>query len=364
MRIARIDTIAIDIPANHGGAAPGQGGRDWKSLSTLLVRVETDGGLVGYGDAFCYECRPAVQAALEHMIAPRAIGQDASQITRLMQSLQKDLHIFGRYGILMFAMSGLDIALWDIAGKKAGVPLHDLLGGAVHERIPTYASLFRYGDPEIVAAKSKEAIDQGYRHIKLHEKYAPEVKAARDVIGPDIPLMIDANCPWTPDEARQNALSLKPFDPYWLEEPVFPPENFTGLAQVRAETGVPIAAGENACTVYEFRAMFAANAVTYAQPSVTKVGGITEFRKVAALAQMANVTLVPHSPYFGPGLLATLHLMAAQPEPPLIERYFLNLEASLYGDLIHPVDGFFTAPKSPGVAPEPDPDVLRDYAVK
>jgi L-alanine-DL-glutamate epimerase-like enolase superfamily enzyme len=110
--------------------------------------------------------------------------------------------------------------------------------------------------------------------------------------------------------------------------------------------------------------MFAANAVTYAQPSVTKVGGITEFRKVAALAQMANVTLVPHSPYFGPGLLATLHLMAAQPEPPLIERYFLNLEASLYGDLIHPVDGFFTAPKSPGVAPEPDPDVLRDYAVK
>ena len=176
--------------------------------------------------------------------------------------------------------------------------------------------------------------------------------------------MIDTNCPWTPDEARQNALSLKPFDPYWLEEPVFPPENFTGLAQVRAETGVPIAAGENACTVYEFRAMFAATAVTYAQPSVTKVGGITEFRKVAALAQMANVTLVPHSPYFGPGLLATLHLMAAQPEPPLIERYFLNLEASLYGDLIHPVDGFFTAPKSPGVAPEPDPDVLRDYAVK
>lgn len=364
MKIARIDTIAIDIPSNHGGNAPGQGGRDWKVLPMLLVRVETDTGVIGYGDAFCYECRPAVQAAVEHMIAPRAIGQDASKITQLMQNLQKDLHIFGRYGILMFAMSGLDIALWDIAGKNVGAPLHDLLGGAVHERIPAYASLFRYRDPEIVAAKTKDALDQGYKYIKLHERYVPEVKAARDVAGPDIPIMIDTNCPWTPDEARQNALLLKPYDPYWLEEPVFPPENFTGLAQVQSATGVPIAAGENACTAYEFRAMFAANAVTYAQPSVTKVGGVTEFRKVAAMAQMANVTLVPHSPYFGPGLLATLHLMVAQPEPPLIERYFLDIEATLYGDLVNTVDGYFTAPTTPGVAPEPDPNVLRDYAAK
>jgi D-galactarolactone cycloisomerase len=364
MKIANIETIAIDMPVSHGGEQPGQGGRDWKSLSTLFVKVETDTGIVGYGDAFCYECRPAVQAAIEHMIAPRVIGQDASNITRIMQNLQKDLHIFGRYGILMFAMSGLDLALWDIAGKAVGKPLSTLLGGVTHDKIAAYASLFRYRDPEIVSAKTREALSLGYKYIKLHERYVPEVKAARDAAGPDIPIMIDTNCPWTPDEARINALLLKPYDPYWLEEPIFPPEDYPALGRLKSETGVPTAAGENACTVYEFRAMFAANAVTYAQPSVTKVGGVTEFRKITTLAQMYGVTVIPHSPYFGPGLLATLHLMAAHPDASMIERYFINVEASLYGDLIHPVDGFFCIPDAPGIGPDPDPDVLRDYAVK
>ena len=123
-----------------------------------------------------------------------------------------------------------------------------------------------------------------------------------------------------------------------------------------------MAAGENNCTSFQFRDMLAANAVDYAQPSVTKVGGVTEFLKVATLADAAGVTLMPHSPYFGPGFLATLHLTAARGQPgALVERYHMDLEASLYGKLIDPVDGAFAVPDGPGLGRDPDPDVIRTY---
>jgi L-alanine-DL-glutamate epimerase-like enolase superfamily enzyme len=124
-----------------------------------------------------------------------------------------------------------------------------------------------------------------------------------------------------------------------------------------------MASGENLCTAIQFRDMFAANAVDYAQPSVTKVGGITEFLKVATLAESSGVTLMPHSPYFGPGFLATLHLTAARGQPgALVERYHMDLEASLYGKLIDPVNGAFNVPQGPGLGPDPDPDVIKTYA--
>jgi L-alanine-DL-glutamate epimerase-like enolase superfamily enzyme len=123
-----------------------------------------------------------------------------------------------------------------------------------------------------------------------------------------------------------------------------------------------MAAGENNCTSFQFRDMFAAGAVDYAQPSVTKVGGVTEFLKVAALADAAGVTVMPHSPYFGPGFLATLQLAAARSQPGgMIERYHMDLEASLYGRLIEPVDGSFAVPQGPGLGCDPDPDVLKTY---
>ena len=126
-------------------------------------------------------------------------------------------------------------------------------------------------------------------------------------------------------------------------------------------TGVPLAAGENACTVWEFQKMFEAGAVTFGQPSVTKVGGITEFRKIAVLAEIQNVTLMPHSPYFGPGFLATLQLSSALPAESLLERFYVKPEASLYGDFIDPVDGFFRMPDGPGLGLDPDPEVVKAY---
>ena len=158
-------------------------------------------------------------------------------------------------------------------------------------------------------------------------------------------------------------LRLRDYDLHWLEEPIFPPEDFAAIARLRDGTGVPMAAGENACTSFQFREMFAAEAVDYAQPSVTKVGGVTEFLKVATLADAAGVTLMPHSPYFGPGFLATLQLQAARGTAGgMIERYHMDLEASLYGGLVTPVNGGFVVPTGPGLGRDPDPDVMKTYA--
>ena len=200
-----------------------------------------------------------------------------------------------------------------------------------------------------MAARAKQAFDEGYRHIKLHETEEAEVRAARLAVGEGVAIMVDTNCPWTPEQARHMTLKLRPYDLHWLEEPIFPPEDFAAIAKLRAGTGVPMAAGENNCTSFQFRDMFAAGAVDYAQPSVTKVGGVTEFLKVATLADAAGVTLMPHSPYFGPGFLATLQLMAARGAPDgMIERYHMDLEASLYGELVMPVNGGFVVPTGSG----------------
>ncbi len=362
MKIASIDSISIKVPFSFGGGPSGHPVRTGTTNNILLVKVQTDTGLTGWGEAFCYGCTDAVKAALHSMIAPVSIGRDATDIAKLSRDLQQMLHLFGRYGIVIFALSGLDIALWDIAGKAANLPLHRLLGGAGQTSLPAYASLLKYRDPERVAARTKLAVQQGYRHIKLHETLEAEVRAAREAAGTDVKIMVDTNCPWTPEEARHMALQLKPYDLHWLEEPIFPPEDFAALARLRSATGVALAAGENNCTSFQFRDMLAAGAVDYAQPSVTKVGGVTEFLKVATLADAAGVTLMPHSPYFGPGFLATLQLAAARGQPGgMIERYHMDLEASLYGTLVDPVNGAFAVPQGPGLGCEPDPDVIKTY---
>ena len=258
MKIARIDTQSVKVPYTFGGDHKGEGLRTWTTNNILLVRVETDNGIVGWGEAFCYACTDAVRAAVHNMIAPIAIGQDARDIAKLSYDLQQKLHLFGRYGITIFALSGLDIALWDIAGKAAGLPLHRLLGGAGRDELPAYASLLKYRDPEKVAARTKQAVEEGYRHIKLHETEEPEVKAARLAAGNDVAIMVDTNCPWTPEQARHMTLKLRQYDLHWLEEPIFPPEDFAAIARLREGTGVPMAAGENNCTSFQFRDMFAA----------------------------------------------------------------------------------------------------------
>jgi L-alanine-DL-glutamate epimerase-like enolase superfamily enzyme len=363
MKIEHIETYMVRLPFKTGAPTRNLGGRAWSTLDHVFVKIETDNGLVGWGDGFGYGAASATKAALDHMIAPALIGCDAHNIAGISRELQRNNHLWGRYGVTMFAISGIDIALWDLAGKVANVPLVRLLGGAVRTEIPAYASLFKYQDPEKVAEQVDAALKEGYGYIKLHETGIAEVAAAREAAGDGVPIMIDTNCPWTPKEAREAALSFLEFDPYWLEEPIFPPEDYDSLARLQQDVGIPLASGENACTAFEFQRMFNAGAVSFAQPSVTKVGGVTELLKVQTLAETHGVAMMPHSPYFGAGFLATLHVAAAMPDVPLIERFYMDIAASPYGDVIDVHDGGLRVPEGPGLGREPDLDVIREFAV-
>jgi L-alanine-DL-glutamate epimerase-like enolase superfamily enzyme len=159
-------------------------------------------------------------------------------------------------------------------------------------------------------------------------------------------------------EAIEMARRLAPFDLTWLEEPVWPPENIAGLAEVRARGGIPTAAGENYGTAWDFQRAGEAGAIAYAQPSVTKIGGVTEMRRVIAVAETFGVQVVPHSAYFGPGLLASIHCIAAMPAGGLVERYYCDFAANPLGDAIHPTDGRIAVPQGPGLGVDPDPHIL------
>ena len=359
MKITRVEAVPLAIPYHIG---EGRGGRigSGSRLDFCLVRVETDAGLVGWGEAFSYHCRSAVVAAVRDMIAPLAVGEDALAIEELQRKIQKKLHIFGRAGIQCYALSGLDIALWDLAGKAAGKPVHALLGGAQRRRLPCYASLLRYSEPELVARYSARALEEGFGAIKLHEVTQPAVAAARAVLGDDLPLLVDVNCEWSREAAIAAARSFAPQRLEWLEEPVFPPEDFPGLRAVREAGGLPIAAGENFCYATQFAALLEAGAVDYAQPSVTKVGGISEFLEVVKLANARGVRLAPHSPYFGPGAVATLHLIAALAPQARFELFYLWADATLYPGLFG--KAFVQVPEGPGLGLDPDAEVLRRYA--
>lgn len=361
MKITAVEAVPLGIPSNYGADAMRLGSGGWKSLDFCLVRVDTDAGLTGWGEAFSYSCRRAVAAAVRDMIAPLAVGHDATDIAGLHAEIQKRLHIFGRFGITAFALSGLDIALWDLAGKAAGKPLHALLGGAERERLACYASLLRYSEPSLVARHCEQALGEGFSAIKLHEVSEPAIGAARAAVPRDTPLLLDVNCEWSVEDAIAIGRRLAPLAPGWFEEPVFPPEDAAGLRAVGEATGIPIAAGENCCFATQFAALFDAGAVQYAQPSVTKVGGVTEFREIASLASRKGVKLAPHSPYFGPGALATLHLIAALAPEARFEYFYLQAEAALFGSLLSPRRGELQVPSAPGLGADPDPDVIRRY---
>jgi D-galactarolactone cycloisomerase len=361
VKIVGVEAVPLAIPFRYGADGWQLGAGGWKALDFCLVRVDTDAGLTGWGEAFAYSCRRAVTAAVNDMIKPLAVGKDAADIPGLHTEIQKRLHIFGRFGITAFALSGLDIALWDIAGKAAGKPLHALLGGARRERLPAYASLLRYADTDLVSQFCKRALDDGYRAIKLHEVNEAVIAAARAAVPRDAALLLDVNCEWSVPDAIAVGKRLAPLGLEWFEEPIFPPEDALGLRTVSQSCGIPIAAGENCCFASQFAALFDARAVQYAQPSVTKVGGITEFLKVAALVRERGVELAPHSPYFGPGALATLHLLAALTDDARFEYFYLQAEAGLYGSALQPRGGELAVPRAPGLGADPDPDVMRRY---
>ncbi|MGH7268507.1 MAG: mandelate racemase/muconate lactonizing enzyme family protein, partial [Candidatus Rokuibacteriota bacterium] len=184
-------------------------------------------------------------------------------------------------------------------------------------------------------------------------------RLARQAVGPGMELMLDVNCPWNPREAIRMGRALEPYALAWFEEPVWPPEDYRALARVRAAVPMPVAAGENEATRYGFRELIARRAVDVLQPSVTKVGGLGEARRICALAAAWNVAVVPHSFYFGPGLAATLQLIASTPGIDWVEFPGGELETPLLAAPIEAVDGWVTVPTGPGLGVAVNEEALR-----
>lgn len=359
-RITSVEPIVLKIPFDDGSSGVGLMPTKWTSLEYVLVKVTTDDGLVGWGDAFAYFCAASVAAAVRDMVAPVVIGQEADDPAAVNLMLQRRLHLHGRYGITIFAISGLDIALWDLAGKRAGKSVAHLIGGRKREKVPAYASLMRYGDPALVEKFSAKAAGEGYADIKLHEIARETIGAGRKGAGPKVRLTTDINCNWSIAETEAIMPFLKEIDLFWLEEPIFPPEDWAALKAL-GRFGIAISAGENACTAMEFSRLV--EAVTYSQPSVTKVGGVSEALKVCDIAAGAGKTVMPHSPYFGPGYWATLQLGAARTEIGLFEYLYISHEAVIDENMPRPEGGWLTVPELPGIGCIPDPRVIARYRV-
>lgn len=361
MRIASVTGTIYHQQVVHRPAIPQSFRATKQTHTTLLVRVETDDGRVGWGEGFGhYGMAPATREALHSLVAPRCIGAEVAD-EHLVQRLSDLLYANSASGPVAYALSGLDIALWDLRGKAQGVPVHRLLGGARTRSLRAYASFTRYGDAEVVRAECDEALRRGYPAIKLHEVREENIEAARPACSAaGIPLMVDANCHWDLPDAT--AICRRFPDLYWLEEPLWPPEDHQGLSMLRLRGGVPVAAGECAPSVTDFERMLRLRAVDFAQPSVTKIGGIGAMRRVMRTAAEVGIPIAPHSPYYGPGLLATLHLCAALAPQALVEHLFYDFASGPFGAAVVPSGGSFAVPEGPGLGVEPDLAVLEELA--
>ena len=357
-RIRSVQCLQLRLPFDHGAPSPLFAGKPRSTLDSGLLRVELENGLVGWGESYGADL-DALSSIVRNRVGPLAVGRDAADET-LVGSLDRALHLMGRSGPVVHALSGLDIALWDLRGKLEGVPVHALLGTVRRQRIPGYASLLQYyGDTEAVRRNVLRAVEAGYTQVKLHEKTPEAVAAAREVMGAGMPLMVDVNCAWSFDEAVGMIRQLAEFDPAWIEEPLWPPEDTRALGRLREACGIPIAAGENASSVQELLSDIENHAVDHVQPSAIKSGGVTTLARLSRACAGTSVRLAPHSAYFGPGFLATLHVLAVHPGGEPIERIYCSLGHVPYSASIPVERGSFPVPDRPGLGADPEPELLN-----
>jgi L-alanine-DL-glutamate epimerase-like enolase superfamily enzyme len=266
--------------------------------------------------------------------------------------------ICGRSGIAAFASAALEIALWVLAGKARGVPVSSLLGGARRTALPTYISLPRYNDPGNAASESQRLAASGYGSLKLHQLDLASVASTRSAVGGGVKIMLDTNCAWPEQQAKSMAAALEPLQLAWLEEPVWPPEDYAALAQVRSATRTPISLGENEYSLSGFRHCLDVGATDILQPSAAKLG-LSLMQEVAALARPHGVPVIPHSFYFGPALAATAHFVSTLEGDSPIE--FPLGDIAVLREPLQTVQGVLQVPQAPGLGVELDDDMLKQH---
>lgn len=352
-------------------------GRTW-----LFVQVHTDAGISGVGESTTTE--PFMAAAVLRRVAASLLGRDPSRIQEIWQAVYTQ-HFNVRGGpLLLCALSGIEQALWDIKGKVAGLPVYELLGGALRDRVPVYANhMFFSGlvTPEAYAERAAEAVERGYRAVKIDPFGSargtlrpPElrqamaiVRAVRLAVGPDVDVAVDSHAKFSMATAIAVGHTLEEFAPLFYEEPV-PPENVAALAKVRANVNVPIATGERLYTKWGFRELLAAQAAEIIQVDVAHCGGIFEARLIAGMAESCYVQLAPHSWYGPVSLAASLHLDAAIPNLLMQERAVPHQEPPQQRDLLTTPfvfeDGALLVPSGPGLGVTLHADVLAAHRVE
>jgi L-alanine-DL-glutamate epimerase-like enolase superfamily enzyme len=388
MKIADIRTIPLSYRCEepYMSAAGAQMVR-----SALLVEIETDTGLVGIGEAGSAGGPLAsTRVVVEQELKPLLLGEDPLRIEWLWQKMFQRSRQHGRRGIVMHAISGIDIALWDLAGKVAKMPLYRLLG-AYRDKVEAYASGGFYQEGKDVTALANEAakaVEQGFRAMKMKigrnpstqsnlremlahhdlcvvslEEDLARVEAVRQALGREAKLMVDVNCAWSPALAIQMGKAMEPYNLYWLEEPVAT-DDIRGSAAVAESLATAVAGYETEVGLYGFRELITQKAVDIIQPDIAWAGGFTECRRIAALAHAYNLMVAPHAFSSAIPLVASMHLLASLPNG-LILEFDQNPHALREHLLKEPIridrEGYVKLPERPGLGVELDPVTVERY---
>lgn len=386
MEIAEIRTVplAVDLDEPAGVSR----GREIGRRAAALVVVETRDGRRGIGEAVG-PAPATTERLIEAELAPTLVGEDPLDVERHWAAMcTADLYDHPR-GERTAAASGIDIALWDLAGKHYGAPVHRLLGGGAggpgaagdgtaadggaargaptaDGRLRAYASDLFWDDPDAMAERAAGYVDRGFEAVKCHlgrgrDADEARVRAMREAVG-DAELMVDVNCGYDRAEALRVGRMLEEYGVYWYEEPL-EPRDVEGLAELRRKLATPIATGENLFTKWGFRELFAAGAADYAMPDAMRCGGLTETRKVLALAEAFDVVPTPHCFATGVGLAATAQAMATSPAARWLELDVTGfpLLDPLLADGLDLDDGTVGVPSGPGLGVELPDDVVEEY---
>lgn len=340
-----------------------------------LVEVDTDAGITGIGTAggFTVTAKPIIDS----LLTPVLLGEDPAKIEYLWQRMYRSSIRIGRKGAVMAAISGVDIALWDLKGKTLDTPIYNLLGGLVRDRIPCYASrLYALEDLEQLAAEARVYRDQGFTMVKQRFGFGPQdgvrgmeaneqlVATVREAVGPDMELAADAYMGWTVDYSLKMAERLKDYDLKWIEEPLLP-DDWDGYRYLADRSPIPISCGEHEYGFEGYQQLITRHITRYLQPDANRVGGITVMNKLCALAEVHHLDVYPHS-----NESHNLHVIASHATCPIME-YFPNVEPDTGNELFWRVfsgepeatEGYVTPSNRPGLGIEICPDVLRELTI-
>jgi L-alanine-DL-glutamate epimerase-like enolase superfamily enzyme len=360
MRIDRIRSRAVSVPLERPIVSAV---RQAERVELVVVDVETDVGIVGqsYLQAFGPHRARAIQALIDDL-AEVVVGEDPELTTRCWQRMWAAVNLLGRGGAATFALSGIDMALWDIVGKRHETPLNRLLGAA-GDRVSAYqsAGLWLYADAEQLTGEAQVFLEQGFRAMKMRAGRPDarhDIEAARlvrEALGPEVVLMIDANQAWAPNQAIWIGRALEGFGPFWLEEPV-DHDDLAGHARVARELAVPIASGENTYLPHGFREMVVVEAADILMPDVQRVGGVTGWMRVAALAEAWRL---PMSSHLFPEI--SVHLLTATPTAQFLE--FMPWAQPLITEQLAVEDGTVSVPPRPGLGLAFDDRAIERFAL-